>query len=373
MENISMSVEETVKKFFKTISDTIFNLSNKKEEYLKLIPPWCISTDILIIYYVESKKYSIYTNSYRKKDEVSLQIINNKKEFIDKLDFINSWLKESRDKCATSMLIPNQYPSNNTLDIGISGMVFTATSPKVDMIIVNDEHSDTLSEKDFDVKFSEENAKQMALYEWNCAFLGKSIFDIKNFDLYVKGIIDRLEQMVNLKAFKERKIHRYIYCNSDLILPPHKKCYFEKSLQDVHGEYRTSDFILERECGMPPILIELERPGMKLCTKKKDFTCDANHAKHQIAEWVDYINTNSANLSNGFEFLSGKKDRLVIGGRGLEYYNEMKNSKNDDTIMWTYDMLIREAKIRLNAEAERQNKIVGKNKPPIFKIKEITS
>ena len=61
-------------------------------------------------------------------------------------------------------------------------------------------------------------------------------------------------------------------------------------------------------------------------------------------------------------FLQGpNKTRLVVMGRGLEFYGEMSNSRYTDTIMWTYDMLLKEAKENWIKHIAEQRKVLGIN------------
>ncbi len=123
----------------------------------------------------------------------------------------------------------------------------------------------------------------------------------------------------------------------------------------LNGDKRKADFILQREEGFPPMLIELENPKSKMFTSKGELSSKANHAKHQIADWVRFIDLNPENCKGEMSFLQGqKRTRLVIMGRGLGFYKEMSDSRYTDTIMWTYDMLLKEAKENWNKNIAAQ-------------------
>ena len=134
----------------------------------------------------------------------------------------------------------------------------------------------------------------------------------------------------------------------------------------LNGEKRVADFILERETGFPSLLIELENPSQPVFKKNNELTHQTNHAVAQINEWAQYIDQNSANLENGKGFLSGPKDRLVIIGRGLDNMEEMKNSRYSGTTVWTYDLLIEEAKSKWNQVLIEQCKEVGIDEPNLL-------
>ncbi|MEM5684256.1 hypothetical protein AAHB64_14515 [Bacillus toyonensis] len=96
-------------------------------------------------------------------------------------------------------------------------------------------------------------------------------------------------------------------------------------------------------------------------------TAEANHAKNQISEWVRFIERNPKNAEDEFEFLNGPKERLVIMGRGMEFEEEMINSKYTDTIVWTYDFLIVEAKNKWNRFIVEQCKLLGIENPNLIR------
>ena len=133
------------------------------------------------------------------------------------------------------------------------------------------------------------------------------------------------------------------------------------------SERRKADFILQREDGFPPMLIELENPKSKMIKNDGEWTCAANHAKNQIAEWAKFIDQNLENSKGEMDFLIGpNKERLVIMGRGLKFLEKMKDSKYSDTIMWTYDLMIREAKENWNQIIRNQCKLLNIDPPELF-------
>lgn len=207
------------------------------------------------------------------------------------------------------------------------------------------------------LQFTKEKATEEALTYFN-----RDDFQNEKSGSYieeVRNIYFRCHSMIKRKAFLERRIHRYINEYSKVLLPSHKKCYFEKDVF-FGGDKRTADFILERETGLPPILVELESPVHRVFRKNLEFTSEVNHAKSQIAEWVKFIENNPLiNASNDFSFLSGPKERLIIIGRGLENKKKLIDSKYTDTTIWTYDLLLEQAKERMNSEIIAQCKLLG--------------
>ena len=178
----------------------------------------------------------------------------------------------------------------------------------------------------------------------------------------VQNIFNKLSAIINSKGFKERQIHRFINQNKEVLLPfSFKRCFFEHRLY-LDGEYRDADFILERELAMPALLIELEAPWHKIFKENGEIYLPVTHAKHQIQEWIKFIDDNPVNSKKEMSFLKGYKQRLVIIGRGLEHIDKMKDTINTDTIIWSYHLLIKEAKKRINNEISDMAKSMNMDK-----------
>ena len=115
------------------------------------------------------------------------------------------------------------------------------------------------------------------------------------------------------------------------------------------------------------MLIELENPKTKMFKSNGEWSYAANHAKYQIAEWVKFIDQNPGNSNGEMNFLTGpNKERLVVMGHGLNFLDRMKDSKFSDTIMWTYDLMISEAKENWKQIIIDQCKLVNVNPPELF-------
>jgi hypothetical protein len=115
------------------------------------------------------------------------------------------------------------------------------------------------------------------------------------------------------------------------------------------------------------MLIELENPKSKMFKNNGEWSFGANHAKYQIAEWVKFIDQNPENANGKMDFLTGpNKERLVIMGRGLNFLDKMKDSKYSDTIMWTYDLMINEAKENWEKIIINQCKLLNLDPPELF-------
>lgn len=204
--------------------------------------------------------------------------------------------------------------------------------------------------------FSISKAKEEAINLWNNRLLGKG--SACSYTHEVKIILERLESVIKRKAFLERRVHRFIHDHKAILLPQHRRCLYEHPLHRGDS-VRKADFILEREQGLPPLLIELESPVHQVFTKSMDLTASANHACQQIAEWVSFIDMESANTSDEYGFLAGPKERLVVIGRGLEHKQRLIETKFGGTTIWTYELFIEEARRRLNNSYASQCQLLG--------------
>ncbi len=114
----------------------------------------------------------------------------------------------------------------------------------------------------------------------------------------------------------------------------------------LNRQIRKADFVLERESGMPALLIELENPVHNIFTKRGEYTSQANHARAQIAEWVKFIDENpQENASGDLSFFKRKKKNGSSSWDvDWKIKKKMLDSRYSDTMIWTYDLLIAEAK-----------------------------
>jgi hypothetical protein len=214
--------------------------------------------------------------------------------------------------------------------------------------------------------FSKDEAKKRSLQEWNDFNDMENVLD-KNYSFIhnLKKIFDKLELILDDPSFIERKLHRYINKHAMYILPAFTKCYYEHDLY-LDQQKRTADFILERETGLPSMLIELENASKKVFKKNDELAQYANHAGEQIKEWIKFIEQNSDNVKGDMDFLTGPKEKMIIIGRGLACLDAMKDQKFNGQIVWTYDLLIKEAKNRWNNIIMDQCKTVGIDQPNLL-------
>lgn len=218
-------------------------------------------------------------------------------------------------------------------------------------------HQDSVQDR-----FSVEKAKQHALDYWCNAVSG---FPPQNsFAENARQVFDKFRCLVRQKNYKERKIHRYINQHQALLLPSCKNCFFEHELLSEADKNQKADFILEMQSMFPALLIELESPSSRLLRKNGELTAEANHAREQIARWARLIEEIPKNSEGRMSFLKGPKERLIIMGRGSE--SESYNSRYTDTRIWTYDVLLQEAKQNWNRIISGQCRLLRIDDSPRF-------
>ncbi len=327
-------VEELIKRYFQEVDEALTLLSNKHEKKLTGLPSWLLCNREICVGHTPNGKHILVKaipSDELDEDIISVTTIDNNNE-------INNFFAPMH--------------TNINLDTFNGSMMFG------DMILVSDRTFDPpafenkgmygiVSIADIDKTFSQ--PKKEASEIWNN--LNNNLPTNGSFIKQVGDIFSRLRNIIKRKSFLERRIHRFINEFSHIILPPYKKVYFELPLY-LSNEKRKADFILERDLANPGMLIELENPCHKVYKKDGNITAETTHAKGQIAEWVEYIDNNPGiNASGDMSFLVGPKQRMIIIGRGLEHIDRMTNSKHTDTIIWTYDLLIKEG-------IERQNRYI---------------
>lgn len=345
-------MKKIIVEYFKQIDRSIEMLSNKFEGNLTSMPPWVLCYRKIRIGYVANSNFVLISatpSNDLDEDEVTEELISTNEEL---RTFQPPWYKGNM---SISTLPNHSYH----MEYGNVKLIhkdnINAIPALHDKAVRIEVTKDLISEV-----YSIESAKQIAIDYWNNE--QNNLPEGKSFVDNLQNIFNRFRNIIKRKSFVERRVHRYINDYYIYLLPSHIEKYFEHPLY-LKDEKRIADFILKRENGFPPLLIELESPNVRVFKKNGEPTAEANHAKNQISEWVRFIERNPKNADDEFEFLDGPKERLVIMGRGVEYEEEMINSKYTDTIIWTYDFFIAEAKVKWNKVIAEQCKLLGIENP----------
>lgn len=208
-----------------------------------------------------------------------------------------------------------------------------------------------------------ESGRNDAMEFWNNAVSGLPAGP--SFVDQALGVFNRLRASIRLRAFREKRIHRLLRDHAKLLLPPFKRMFFEHAFY-LETDLRRADFVLQRELGLPPLLIELESPVHRVFRKNGQVTDEVTHAKKQVAEWVWFIERDPQRNAEGeMSFLAGPKQRLVVIGAGLEFREALlQESATTDTSVWTYDLLLEQAKEQWNGILEEQCRQIGR---PVFR------
>lgn len=343
-----MAIEKQIIEYFRALDESLDHLSEHHEGELTGLPSWVHTT----------RKITIGTSD--EDDGVALRVVPDNSLDMDVTETVSIRSTEDINK----LLEPMTYrgPQLTTLDekfLALCGdMVATeGNNPLIPPVLDNRCLVGCGRRKGFQGFFNIENAKRDAIDLWNKRLLGKTA--TSSYVREIRIILDKFQAIIKRKAFLERRVHRFIHQYERFMLPSHRRCLYEHVL--CHGEEkRKADFILEREQGLPPLLIELEPPVHSVFTKGKDLTKEANHAGRQISEWVSFIDSDGvSNASGEFSFLAGPKERLVIIGRGLEHKACLLETKFSGTVFWTYDVFVEEIRRRLNQEYVSQCRLLG--------------
>ena len=344
-------MKETILSYLTAVDSSLEILSERSEGNIPGLPSWVLEAREIIIGVTEDSEgivLKVTPAEDMDQDTVTIKTIRNAAD-----------MNEIMAPMIFQGGLPNREANENSFILFADMSVVEADNPLAVPVLDNRFLMGWGRKKGFFETFNVDKAKKEAIELWNSALEG--IKKGSSFIQETRGVFNKLQAITKRKAFLERRIHRFINEYPNLLLPSHKRCLFEHILY-FGDEKRKADFILEREQGLPPILIELESPVHKVLTKNNDLTAPANHARQQISEWVSFIERDPMrNASGEYNFLTGPKERLVVIGRGLEHKERLIETKFDGVTFWTYSMLLEEAKSRWNNNISSQYKLLGLN------------
>lgn len=344
---------ESLATYFQTLDDSLSKLSEGKEGYLPGLPQWCLSRRRITLACSRDGEGVVL----RVKADPSLQA--------DEIEF-----HEIRDRAHLNELsapwTANYEP--HQLKRSPFMMMFGFSMGEDDPLAMPSKDPDLSGwgrMQGVEAEFTVEKATAEAIAFWNTALIGAK--DGQSFPEAVEAALSRLSSMIHQKAFRERRLHRLLRDHGDRLLPHASGIFFEHSLEQEDGTTRVADFILKREEGLPALLVELEAPVHKILTKKGELTKEAQHARHQIGEWVAAIDrVPHKNAVGPMAFLSGPKARLVVIGRGLDQKERLLQERFNDTVFWTWDMLLQAARERWNRTIADQYRALGRDPVKLF-------
>lgn len=348
-------MKELILSYFSELDTSVEVLSQKAEGHIPGVPSWVLCNRKIVIGEIKEADFiviKVIPDKGLESDVIEELVIRNDRELQD-LTF--PW--KSDFKIDHPPKPPFGFMLGDMQIIKQENKISASPSVEFNGII------GIFSNDNISATFSIEQAKKDAINFWNAALnnFPKNTSFLDN----LRKIFDRFESIIKRKAFLERRIHRYIKEYAKFLLPDFKKVFFDHELI-LHGEKRFADIIIQGNTGLPALLVELENPAVKIFKKSSELTAEANHARNQISEWIRFIEQNPENTDGEMDFLNGPKQRLVIMGRGLEFLKEMVNSKYTDTIMWTYDLFLKEAKDRWNRIIIEQCKLLGISNPNLL-------
>ena len=343
-------LEAKLREYFSAVDDTLEVLSHGKEGRLSKLPGWCLA----------HREVHLAVN--RDGRGVVVKIVPSERLQEDTFTFQELETSRQLKELMRPWTPDFEPPQLSRVGFGLFGPTLMTSA------------DDPLAEPRLDDRttvgwgmlaaaedsFSADAGKKDAIELWNSAVAGVSVSGNGSFIAEVTAVFGRFAAAIRLKAFRERRIHRILRDHAGLLLPSHKRLFFEHELR-LGDQLRKADFILEREAGFPPLLMELESPVHRLFRNDGDLTREANHAKEQIAEWVSFIDQDAqCNVQGEMGFLLGPKQRLVVMGRGLEHRELLLRQRWTDTAFWTYDLLLQEARSRWNETLAEQCRRVSR-------------
>lgn len=343
-----MNHTEITTRYLDTIDESIDKLSNQKEGTLSKLPSWVLHKRIIQIGVTNDEEgvvIKITPDSKLVSDAVSISTIINAND----INRIASPMRfEGR--------LPNKEPEDFFTTVGDMSIV-EANNPLAIPVLDNKFLIGWGRSAAFSNAFSIENAKKEAIEMWNGAT--NNLKPRQSYIQETRRVLDKFEAIVKRKSFLERRIHRFINEHRSILLPEHRTCLFEHRLH-LDSETRVADFILGREQGLPSIFIELESPIHEVFTKRGDLTAQVNHARQQVSEWVKYVElAPQLNAFGELKFLTGPKERMIIIGKDTDKKDRLIDTKHDGVTVWTYSILLQEAKQRMNNRLVSQYKMLG--------------
>lgn len=343
-----MSYEKAIVEYLLAVDSSLDSLSKHEERKLSGLPGWVLqkrNIDIGVTEDSEGVVVRVTPDDGLEEDRPTLRVIRT----VDDVSNIIAPMNYRGD-------LPNKQPGDSFIIFSDLSVV-EADNPLAVPVLDSKSMTGWGRSSGFFNVFNIETAKKDALNAWNSAKegLGKN----KNYVQETRKVLETFQAIIKRKAFLERRVHRFVHEHGNIFLPSHKRCLYEQKLY-CGDQMRIADFILEREHGLPAIFLELESCVHNVFTKKYELTAQANHARQQISEWVQFVeNDPQRNASGENGFMTGLKERMVIIGRGIEDKERLKNTKYDGVTFWTYSIMLEEAKARMNNSLESQYKLLG--------------
>ena len=169
----------------------------------------------------------------------------------------------------------------------------------------------------------------------------------------LEKVIKDFERLLEI-SHKEEEIQKFLKKNPILIQPCNQIIPKQKL-----GEDFVTDFVLVNilDQGVIYTLVEIEKPSMRVLTKKGEFSAEFKHAERQILDWKIWIQNNQDYLQRKLKDFRNPK-YLIIGGRSKNLSENEKrririwNDSHKDIKFLTYDDILERAKELLKSLRE---------------------
>ena len=161
----------------------------------------------------------------------------------------------------------------------------------------------------------------------------------------LENLIKRFETLLETSP-KEEEIQNFLKENPILIQP----CTQIIPKQKL-GEDFITDFVLVNVLnqGIIYTLVEIEKPSMRVLTKRGEFSAEFKHAEKQILDWKIWIQDNQNYLRKKLKGFTNPR-YLIIGGKSRNLSEDEKrrirvwNENQKDIEFLTYDDILERAK-----------------------------
>lgn len=196
------------------------------------------------------------------------------------------------------------------------------------------------------------NSFYVGLYHTDPKFkeLRKAFVFTKDKLKLIKETLQEFKRLLN-EAEREEDIHKFLKENSILIG-------LTSTIEPISKFPLGSDYIVDfviHEIPEGYILVEIERPGIKLFKKTLERTQEFNHAIEQLESWRDWVRRNHSYISQKLEGISPNPVCWLIAGRSVNLSKEEKerlkriNEEHEGKYkIFTYDDLVNRAKTVIN-------------------------
>ena len=263
-----VQIAETIDNYLKTLDNALSRLSIGNEGKIAKLPSWVLTgRDVTVVICEQTHEIAIKAteNSNLNTNRFEIKYVDSSFAVIDSLR--PARIKLNNQKLWNEKFFVQYY------DIIISGVNPLSMPRQIKGLFAYGHLNQAIQH------YTHQEAKKDALSFWNAAL--NDLRPSSNYIHEALQVLYKFSAVITQRAFLERRIHRFINEHAQLLLPSHTEKFFEHVIK-LHGKERIADFILQREDGLPPMLIELEAPRHRVFTLKGELTEKAHDARIRL-------------------------------------------------------------------------------------------